>query len=119
MQTATNTTSFPFGCNTRAELEARAEKLRASVRDCFTRDPAQARAYVMKCMHWNGELHAYVKPATWERAYLACDGFGMGWSREDAAAQCWDWSHVRDSSDGALVNAAVILACTDESLGLA
>jgi hypothetical protein len=40
-----------------------------------------------------------------EVAYLLCDGFGQidgRWARE----QCWDWSHVRDSSDEALARCA-------------
>lgn len=118
MQTTTNAL-FAFGCRTRAELEARAAKLRAAVRAHFNANPDEARSYVVRCLHWHGELRPFVREHTWEAAYLACDGFGLGWSRTDAEAQCWDWSHVRDSSDGALVNAAVILACTDEALGLA
>lgn len=33
----------------------------------------------------------------WDRLYLLADGFGTI-DREFAIDQCWDWSHVRDSS---------------------
>jgi len=35
--------------------------------------------------------------AKWEQVYLLADGFGTI-DRDFAVDQCWDWSHVRDSS---------------------
>jgi len=37
-----------------------------------------------------------------EQVYLLGDGFGGGLSREFAREQCYDWSHVRDSSPEAV-----------------
>jgi len=52
-------------------------------------------------MHFNGKLNHLLTPEQWINAYLLCDGFGgidYGFAKE----QCFDWSHVRDSSEEAL-----------------
>lgn len=74
-------------------------------------DPAKARdwALVVRCLSYNGDLRARVDAAgLYATAYLLCDGFGtidLDW----AEGQCWDWSHVRDSSDAALARCAAYL----------
>lgn len=39
-------------------------------------------------------------PEAWREAYLMADGFGTV-DLKFAEEQCWDWSHVRDSSPDA------------------
>ncbi len=66
------------------------------------------RKIVIAALHYNGEMRSLLKSPEYERAYCMCDGFGTI-SRKAARAQCFDWSHVRDSSDSALSDAAEYL----------
>ena len=56
-----------------------------------------ARTFVISFLHYNGQFKAKLSSQQWLKAYLMCDGFGSidaQWADE----QCYDWSHVRDSS---------------------
>lgn len=56
-----------------------------------------ARAFAIEHLSHTG-THKYILTGTeWEQAYLMCDGFGQV-DQDFAKEQCWDWSHVRDSS---------------------
>lgn len=59
------------------------------------------RRRVMSYMYRKGERRSRINPLQWEVCWLLGDGFGHV-DREFAAEQCWDWSHVRDSSERAL-----------------
>lgn len=59
------------------------------------------RSKVMAFMYYRGEDHERLTRAQWESIYLLADGFGKGKDRAWAVSQCWDWSHVRDSSQAA------------------
>jgi hypothetical protein len=60
------------------------------------------RTAVMGYMHYNGEDFWRLEGKQWETLYLLGDGFGHI-SRGMAHEQCWDWSHVRDSSKTAIM----------------
>ncbi|MFZ5896434.1 MAG: hypothetical protein ACOY0T_35600 [Myxococcota bacterium] len=78
------------------------------------------RDLVVQCLHHNGALQIKSTEVQ-RRARLECDGFGdlkthaglpgQTKAERDAfiADLLWDWSHVRDSSDGALRRAAAVL----------
>ena len=78
------------------------------LRKHLTENPADCRQAVVDRMHWNGRYAMASSCPRWEAAYLLGDGFGT-LTTSEAAAQCWDWSHVRDSSPAALVNMAMAL----------
>ena len=67
------------------------------------------REIVMACLHRNGACRDMISEQTWERAYFVCDGFGGDMTPALAASQCWDWSHVRDSSHEALCRVSSLL----------
>ena len=56
-----------------------------------------ARAFAIEHLSHVGTYKHLLTDSEWEQAYLMCDGFGLV-DREWAIGQCWDWSHVRDSS---------------------
>ena len=62
---------------------------------------ARIRRRVMSYMSYEGERRNRINPLEWELIWLLGDGFGHV-DREFANEQCWDWSHVRDSSENAL-----------------
>jgi hypothetical protein len=52
---------------------------------------------LMSYLRHDGANAHLLSQAEWQLVYLAGDGFGkvsLDWAR----TQCWDWSHVRDSS---------------------
>ena len=56
-----------------------------------------ARAFAIQHLSHVGIYKHILVGSEWEQAYLMCDGFGkvdLAFAKE----QCWDWSHVRDSS---------------------
>jgi hypothetical protein len=48
-------------------------------------------------LHWDGPKRDRLTSHQYVTAYLLCNGFGRI-DREFANEQCFDWSHVRDSS---------------------
>lgn len=60
----------------------------------------QIRRSVMSYMSHSGENRSRLTEEQWAGCYLLADGFGQV-DLAFAAEQCWDWSHVRDSSDAA------------------
>jgi len=67
-----------------------------------------ARIFVMNHMAHSGGMRYIVPDKVWHEAYLLCDGFGKI-SEALAAANCYDWSHVRDCSFPTLVTVAEFL----------
>ena len=63
--------------------------------------------FVADRLHFNGKKFIGHN-ARWEKAYLLADGFGQI-SKASAIEQCWDWSHVRESSDEAISAVAKFL----------
>jgi len=61
------------------------------------------RRRVMSYMSHKGERRNRLTEWQWATCYLLGDGFGQV-DRAFAVEQCWDWSHVRDSSEQALAN---------------
>jgi len=59
------------------------------------------RRRVMSYMSHKGEHRSRLTDSQWAKCWLLGDGFGHA-DREFAREQCWDWSHVRDSSERAL-----------------
>ena len=80
----------------------------ARLRQYLTANPADCRLAVMDRMHHDGRYAIASSDDRWEAAYLLGDGFGTV-TKSFAVSQCWDWSHVRDSSQAALVNMALAL----------
>ena len=56
-----------------------------------------ARAFAIQHLSHKGQYRHVINEAEWEQAYFMCDGFGQV-DMAFATEQCWDWSHVRDSS---------------------
>lgn len=59
------------------------------------------RRRVMSYMYDAGNYRDRLTDLQWATCWLLGDGFGHV-DHEFAAEQCWDWSHVRDSSERAL-----------------
>jgi hypothetical protein len=55
------------------------------------------RSKVIQFMSWSGHERHALSTEQWTAVYLLGDGFGEV-SRAWAEEQCWDWSHIRDSS---------------------
>lgn len=70
----------------------------------------EIRDYVMERMHYDAPQrgHKPMSQARWICAYLMANGFGEI-TLEQAQEQCWDWSHVRDSSPEAIERIAKFL----------
>lgn len=62
------------------------------------RDPDAIREHVMAFMHRTGAHRDLLTDRQWGFVWLCGDGFGTV-SESFARRACWDWSHVRDSSD--------------------
>lgn len=67
-------------------------------------DPALTAAWtsLMSYLRHDGSNAHLLTKAEWQLVYLAGDGFGkvsLDWAREN----CWDWSHVRDSSRAGVI----------------
>ena len=58
------------------------------------------RQFVVEHMHYNGKHTNLVGNSLYMRVYLEGDGFGII-DRGTARNACFDWSHIRDSSDEA------------------
>lgn len=76
---------------------------------------ARFRQDLMEYMSHTGKKRKLVPNDIWEKAYLACDGFGSV-DKAFAISQCWDWSHVRDSSPEAVRRAWNIIAQYESDL---
>lgn len=63
--------------------------------------------FIHSCLHHSGENYAKLTKQHQVAARRLADGFGKGVTDPDLL---WDWSHVRDSSDGALRDVAEYLA---------
>ncbi len=61
----------------------------------------QIRTSVMDYMHYDGCDRWRLDDHQWCGVYLLADGFGS-LTIDQAVEQCYDWSHVRDSSEAAL-----------------
>lgn len=72
----------------------------AGKNDDLTAD--QIRNAVMAYLHYTGENHDRLSRSQWEGCWFLADGFGKQMDRKFAEEQCWDWSHIRDSSEEAL-----------------
>jgi len=66
------------------------------------------RNAVMRYMARDGEDRWSITDKQWRTLYMTFDGFGII-NEQFAAEQCFDWSHVRDSSEQAFRRAWVIL----------
>lgn len=55
------------------------------------------RRLVIDALHYDGALRKKLTNEQYTKAYLLCNGFGDV-DAKFAAEQCFDWSHVRDSS---------------------
>lgn len=65
----------------------------------------------LRYLHYNGDLSTTLSNAEFERIYAKCDGFGkMSIADLRQINDGYDWSHVRDSSYPALVDAAQEIA---------
>ena len=69
----------------------------------------QIRKLVMEQMHHTGHGYRNLPQERWETAWFLADGFGPITDRKFAEDNCWDWSHVRDSSPEALLRMAQFL----------
>jgi len=64
----------------------------------------EKRTAVMGYMHYNGDDRWRLKDSQWKFCYLQhADGFGQI-TKAQAVEQCWDWSHIRDSSPAAIAS---------------
>jgi hypothetical protein len=63
------------------------------------------RNFVMSHLHSTGAKRHLLTDREWGFAYLNGDGFGTI-SEAFARRNCWDWSHVRDSSPEGVVRMA-------------
>jgi hypothetical protein len=81
------------------------QKIEAEVQQM---DPEVVREAVVSHMYRNGENRWRLNEDQWETIYLTCDGFGSI-NAKFANEQCWDWSHVRDSSEKAFCRAWTII----------
>jgi len=64
------------------------------------------REIVMGCMSYRGAAKDMITSRQWGEAYMLCDGFGDTMTVKIANDQCWDWSHVRDSGEAAILKAS-------------
>ena len=72
-------------------------------------DYDRIRKFVMDHMAYSGSRRHMLTDREWGFVYLCGDGFGTineRWARQ----QCWDWSHVRDSSDAGIDRMARAIA---------
>ena len=74
----------------------------------WSKEQQKKRAVVVAALHYNGEFYKKLSPEIWQEAYLKCDGYGII-GKEFAIEQCWDWSHVRDSSPAGIEAAYGVL----------
>ena len=61
------------------------------------RNADDVRTAVMEYMYYGGADFWRLNESQWQGLYFLADGFGQV-DRAIAHEQCWDWSHVRDSS---------------------
>lgn len=84
---------------------------------CMTLDQQRDWDLVVRCLHGHGKLYRWLDEYTRQRAWLMADGFGKCELSFIANDLCWDWSHIRDSSQGAVAEMAALLreaGCEDE-----
>ncbi len=75
-----------------------------------------ARQFAIQHLSHTGTHKHILTGPEWEQAYLKCDGFGkvdVAFAKE----QCWDWSHVRDSSYATIRDVADWIAFKHWALG--
>ena len=66
------------------------------------------RKLVLDCLHDAGSKRQRISHDQFVKAYLLCNGFGdIG--QDDAYDQCFDFSHVRDSSPNGIERCAAYL----------
>lgn len=76
---------------------------------CLTRLQQMNWDLVVRCLHYRGALYHTLDEYTRQRAWLLADGFGRVDLRTLCQDLCWDWSHVRDSSESAVEEMAAFL----------
>lgn len=78
-----------------------------------------AWAVVVVCLHYNGACHDQTLALRAERhARTLADGFGRLTPQDPNYEDClWDWSHVRDSSQDAVIHMAEYLVSRYEGAG--
>lgn len=64
-----------------------------------------ARKYVVEYLHYDGQVKGNLTPSEEVQAWTLCDGFGHC-DLNELDRIGWDWSHVRDSSDEAMIKTA-------------
>lgn len=77
-----------------------------AIRQAVELATSDTRAFVVSCLHDQGERFAWWSTYDQRRVRAHADGFGK---REMDDPVLWDWSHVRDSSAAALCDVAVVL----------
>ena len=76
---------------------------------CMTRVQRMNWDLVVRCLSYRGELYHSLDEYTRQRAWLMADGFGNVDLHTLCETLCWDWSHVRDSSESAVAEMAAFL----------
>lgn len=87
--------------NVRAQYQNAKEHSAASVKRTERADWDLVKDY----LHYNGERYSALNEVERDSVWILADGFGavsIGFIRE----QCYDWSHVRDSSVKAVASMA-------------
>lgn len=76
---------------------------------CLTRSQQRDWDLVVRALHYQGGYYAKLDEYTRRRAWELADGFGRCNIRTIVETLCWDWSHVRDSSEPAVAAMAAFL----------
>jgi len=76
---------------------------------CMTRVQQMNWDLVVRCLSGRGALYHTLDEYTRQQAWLMADGFGKVDLRTLCETLCWDWSHVRDSSEQAVAEMAAFL----------
>lgn len=76
---------------------------------CLTLAQQRDWDLVVRALHYQGGCYATLDEYTRRRAWEMADGFGHCSISTIVNDLCWDWSHVRDSSEGAVARMAAFL----------
>lgn len=96
------------------------DRMMESLSAHFSANPEDASRMVLTAMMFGfGRLDTGKEADLFARVYCACDGFGGGMTTEWANRECFDRSHVRDSSDDGFIRAALVLAREQSLRGVA
>ena len=76
---------------------------------CLTLAQQRDWNLVVRCLSGHGALYHWLDEYTRRQAWLMADGFGKVSLRVLNEELCWDWSHVRDSSEPAVARMAAFL----------